>query len=246
MFRDLMAHLAGTYHLIAPDYPGFGQSSAPGMKDFTYTFHNLSRIIEHFIDHLQLKDIHLYIQDYGGPIGMRIATRRPELIRSFIIQNANAYVEGLGALLEPLTAYIQNPDAEHEEKARFFLTAEATKWQYLNGAGDPNKISPDSYTIDQHYLDRPGNDQIQLALFRDYGSNVELYEEWHNYFRKHQPAALIVWGQNDAMFIAPGAEAYKKDLPQAEIRYLDGGHCSLEEYYHVIAEEIEQFISHQV
>ncbi|GGH63360.1 pimeloyl-ACP methyl ester carboxylesterase [Filimonas zeae] len=242
MFRNLIAHLAGSYHIIAPDYPGFGQSSAPDTSNYAYTFDNLATTVEHFIDHLQLTGIHLYIQDYGGPIGFRIATRRPQLIRSFIIQNANAYLEGLGAALEPLTDYIHHPDAEHEAQARFFLTPEATRWQYLNGAEDTQTISPDSYAIDQYYLNRPGNDHIQLALFRDYGSNVAKYDEWQQYLREHQPEALIIWGVNDAMFIAAGADAYKKDLPQANIFHLNGGHFLLEEHHAHVAQLISRYV----
>lgn len=242
MFRNLIAHLAGSYHIIAPDYPGFGQSSAPDTSNYAYTFDNLATTVEHFIDHLQLTGIHLYIQDYGGPIGFRIATRRPQLIRSFIIQNANAYLEGLGAALEPLTAYIHHPNAEHEAQARFFLTPEATRWQYLNGAEDAQTISPDSYAIDQYYLNRPGNDHIQLALFRDYGSNVAKYDEWQQYLREHQPEALIIWGVNDAMFIAAGADAYKKDLPQANIFHLNGGHFLLEEHHVHVAQLISRYV----
>lgn len=241
MFRDLIAHLSGRFHIVVPDYPGFGQSSAPGVAEFDYSFDNLSVLIERFMDQLQLTNINLYMQDYGGPVGMRIATRRPELIRSLIIQNANAYSEGLGAALAPLTAYIQNPDLENEKTVRFFLTLDATKWQYLNGAGDANKINPDSYITDQYYLDRPGNDEIQLALFRDYGNNYSKYEEWHQYFCTYRPDTLVIWGKNDAMFIAAGAEAYKKDLPDAEIIQLEGGHCMLEEHHKQVAELIQSF-----
>lgn len=243
MFRDLMATLSDRYHLIAPDYPGFGQSSAPEVTVFSYTFDNLSVVIEQFIDHLQLKDIHLYIQDYGGPIGLRIATRRPELIRACIIQNANAYLEGLGSALEPLTAYIQDAGPANEARARYFLTIDATKFQYLHGAGDAGKVSPDSYSIDQYYLNRPGNDWIQLALFRDYGSNIALYDTWHTYFRQYQPKALVIWGANDVMFIAAGAQAYKKDLPNAEIILLEGGHFLLEEHHPFVAAQIDRFIA---
>lgn len=242
MYRNLITAVSDSYYVIAPDYPGFGQSSAPDTTAFNYTFDNITTIIEHFIDRLQLTHISLYLQDYGGPIGFRIASRRPALIRSLIIQNANAYMEGLGPLLEPLTAYIQNPDAAHEEKARFFLTLEATKWQYLNGANNAESISPDSYTTDQYYLNRPGNDLIQLALFRDYGSNVEKYSEWQSYLKKHQPPALVVWGSNDAMFIAAGADAYKQHLPNAKIVHLNGGHFALEEHYLTIAGLIREFI----
>ena len=242
MYRDLIADLSGSYHIVAPDYPGFGQSSAPDVKQFAYTFDNLSVIIERFIDHLQLRNINLYIQDYGGPVGLRIASRRPELIRSLIIQNANAYNEGLGEALEPLVTYIQKPDAVQEKAARFFLTLDATKWAYLNGASDATRVSPDSYITDQYYLDRAGNDEIQLALFRDYGSNIGLYEEWHQYFKAHQPRTLVVWGKNDAMFIAPGGDAYKTDLPDAEVIQIDGGHFLLEEHHAFVADLIQRFI----
>jgi len=242
MYRDLIAHLSGTYHILAPDYPGFGQSSAPDVREFSYTFDNLSVIIERFIDRLQLRNINLYMQDYGGPIGLRIASRRPELIGALIIQNANAYQEGLGQALEPLVTYIQKPDAEHEEAARVFLTLAATKWLYLNGAGDETRISPDSYITDQYYLDRAGNDEIQLALFRDYGSNLALYGKWHEYFKAHQPKTLVVWGKNDPMFIAAGGNAYGKDLPNAEIIQIEGGHFLLEEHHGFVAELISRFI----
>ena len=242
MFRDLIANLSGSFHIVAPDYPGFGQSTAPGLGDFEYTFDHLSDVIESFIDQLQLTDINVYMQDYGGPVGFRIASRRPELIRSLIIQNANAYTEGLGSLLEPLTTYFQNPDQANEEKVRFFLTLDATKWQYQNGAGEASKISPDCYITDQYYLDQHGNDEIQLALFRDYGNNYLRYDEWHSYFRTWQPKTMIVWGKNDEMFISAGAEAYRKDLPGAEIIHLDGGHCLLEEHHHQVAALITRFI----
>ncbi|MFT3796152.1 alpha/beta fold hydrolase [Flavobacterium sp.] len=241
MFRDLMADLAGNYRIIAPDYPGFGQSSAPGLEAFDYTFDHLSVVIEHFIDQLKLRDINLYIQDYGGPIGLRIANRRPGLIHSLIIQNANAYMEGFGPAVDPLVAYIQDPVA-YEQSARFFLTLEATKSQYLNGAQVAEKVSPDSYIVDQYYLDRNGNDAIQLALFRDYGSNIAQYDQWQDYFRKRQPHALIIWGGNDQMFVAAGASAYLKDLPQAEFHQVHGGHFILDEHHRQVAEWIDDFI----
>jgi len=241
MFRDLITDLADRYHIIAPDYPGFGQSSAPGLTEFNYTFDNLSVLIEHFVDRLQLRDIHMYIQDYGGPVGFRIAQRRPELIRALIIQNANAYLEGFGPAVEPLVSYIQDP-VTHEQSARAFLTLHATQRQYLNGASNPEKISPDSYTVDQYYLDRVGNDAIQLALFRDYGSNTARYEEWQEYFRNQQPPTLVVWGSNDRMFITAGGDAYRKDLPNAQIHQIEGGHFLLEEHHREVAALIDQFI----
>ena len=246
MYRDLINDLSDSYHVIAPDYPGFGQSSSPIISQYEYTFENISITIEYFLDELKLDKVSLYLQDYGGPIGMRIATRRPEIIESIIIQNANAYVQGLGGVLEPLTNYIKNPNAETEKAARFFLTLEATKWQYLNGAENPNKISPDSYITDQYYLNRPNNDQIQLALFRDYGSNINLYEKWQLYFKDYQPHTLVIWGKNDEFFITPGAFAYRKDNPKAIIQLVNGGHFALEEHHKEISKLIKKFINKTV
>ncbi|WP_456311656.1 alpha/beta fold hydrolase [Pseudomonas shirazensis] len=246
MYRNLINELANKYHVIAPDYPGFGQSSAPTPQQYQYTFDNLSITMEHFIDKLKITKTSLYIQDYGGPVGLRIATRRPELIESLIIQNANAYVEGLGEILKPLIAYIESPNEKTEKAARFFLTADATKWQYLTGAETPEKIAPDSFSIDQYYLDRQGNDVIQLALFRDYGSNIALYEKWHRYFEKYKPPMLVIWGKNDQFFTAAGASSYKKDNPKAEIHLLNGGHFALEEHHLEISNLIINFLSKKV
>jgi pimeloyl-ACP methyl ester carboxylesterase len=243
MYRDLMNDLSANYHLIAPDYPGFGQSSMPGTKEYTYTFDNLAATVNHFIDALGLTKFSLYLQDYGGPVGFRIATQRPQLIQALIIQNTNAYNEGLGEALAPLVGYIQNPNAETEKAARGFLTIDATKWQYTEGAENPNKISPDGYTLDQHYLDRKGNDEIQLALFRDYGSNLPLYAVWQAYLKKQQPATLVISGKNDKLFVAAGAEAFKKDLPNAQISLLNGGHFVLEEKHTEASVLITSFFS---
>ncbi len=242
MFRNLIDQLSDSFYIIAPDYPGFGQSSDPAVSEFQYTFHNLSAVIESLIDKLQLKNINFYIQDYGGPIAFRIALRRPELVQSFIVQNANAYLEGLGEGLAPLSAYIENNSTEAEQGARMFLKFEATRWTYLDGASKPEKVSPDSYSLDQYYLDRPGNDLIQLALFRDYGSNIALYPDWQHYLKNNQPRTLIVWGKNDKMFIEAGGWAYRKDLPDAEIHQLDGGHFLLEEHSDEVAHLIKEFI----
>lgn len=242
MYRNLIDELSDSFYLIAPDYPGFGQSSAPNVEEFQYTFHNLSKVIESFIDKLHLKNITFYVQDYGGPIGFRVASRRSDLVQSFIIQNANSYVDGLGEALAPLAAYIESDSPEAEKGARVFLKHEATKWTYLDGASEPEKISPDSYDLDQFYLDRTGNDAIQLALFRDYGSNIALYPEWQNYLKTNQPKALVVWGKNDKMFIEAGGWAYQKDLPNAEIHQLEGGHFLLEEHYIKVAQLIKEFI----
>lgn len=242
MFRDLMADLAGDFYLIAPDYPGFGQSSAPSPANFTYSFDNLAAIINQFIDTLALKKVSLYVQDYGGPVGFRIASQRPQLIQALIVQNANAYNEGLGDALKPLVEYIKNPNEETEKAARGLLTLEGTKWQYTDGAEDASKISPDSYSLDQYYLDRPGNDQIQLTLFRNYATNLPLYDSWHEYFHKYQPATLIISGKNDKLFTAPGAIAFSKDIKDAQISLLNGGHFALEEHHEEAARLIKTFI----
>jgi len=242
MYRDLINDLSADYHLIAPDYPGFGQSSSPSPSAYNYSFDNLALTINHFIDALELKKFSLYVQDYGGPVGFRIAAQRPELIQALIVQNANAYDEGLGEALGPLVAYIQNQNAETEKGVRGFLSFDATKWQYTDGAEDVSKISPDSYTTDQYYLDRPGNDEIQLALFRNYGTNLPLYDTWHSYFRKYQPATLVISGKNDKLFIAAGAEAFKKDIKDAQLSLLNGGHFVLEEKHAEAALVIKSFL----
>lgn len=246
MYRDLIKDLSEDFHLIAPDYPGFGQSSSPLPSGYDYSFQNLAVTIDHFIDVLGLKKFSLYVQDYGGPVGFRIAAQRPELIQALIIQNANAYNEGLGDALKPLVDYIQNQNAETEKAVRFFLSPDANKWLHTDGADDVLNISPDSYTIDQYYLDRPGNDEIQLTLFRDYGTNLPLYEKWQSYFRKYQPPTLVISGKNDKLFVAAGAEAFKNDIPDAQIRLLNGGHFVLEEKHAEAASLIRSFFAEKV
>lgn len=241
MYRDIMRELASDFHVVAPDYPGFGLSSAPPLNEYQYTFDHLSKTMDHFIDALKLKDITLFVQDYGGPVGFRIAARRPALIRSLIIQNANAYQEGLGAEAAPLVNYFTSPNAETEKGARAILAS--TKWQYTDGAENIEHINPDSYILDDFYLARPGNESIQLALFRDYGSNVALYNSWHEYFRESQPSTLVISGKNDKIFIAAGAKAYQKDLRDCEVHLLNGGHFALEEHHYEAAQLIKSFLS---
>ncbi len=243
MYRDLINDLSADYHLIAPDYPGFGQSSSPSPATDHYSFDNLASTIDHFIDELAIKKFSLYVHDYGGPVGFRIATHRPESIQALIVQNANAYTEGLGDALQPLVAYIQNENEETEKSARSFLSVDAIRWLYTNGAEDTSKISPDSYTLDQSYITRPGNDKIQLALFRNYGTNISLYETWQSYFRSYQPPTLVISGRNDEIFIAAGAEAFKKDLKDVQINLLNGGHFVLEEKHAEAAAIIKSFLA---
>ena len=242
MYRDLINDLSSDYHLIAPDYPGFGQSSSPSPSAYHYSFDNLALTINHFIDALKIKKFSLYVQDYGGPVGFRIAAQRPELIQALIVQNANAYSEGLGDTLKPLVAYIQNQNAETEQGARSFLSFDTIKWLYTDGAEDISKVSPDSYTTDQYYLSRTGNDEIQLALFRNYGTNLTLYDSWQSYFRKYQPATLVISGKNDKLFIPAGAEAFKKDIKDAQTSLLNGGHFVLEEKHAEAASVIKSFL----
>jgi len=245
MYRDLVNDLSEDFHLVAPDYPGFGQSSAPSLSAYDYSFDNLAQTINRFIDVLDLKNFSLYVQDYGGPIGFRIAAKRPELIQALIIQNANAYNEGLGEALKPLVEYIQDQNAETEKAVRVFLAPGTTQWLYTDGAEDIARVSPDGYTIDQYYLDRPGNDEIQLALFRNYGTNLPLYDEWHSYFRKFQPPTLVISGKNDKLFLAAGAEAFKKDNENAQINLLNGGHFVLEEKHTEAAALIRSFFENK-
>jgi pimeloyl-ACP methyl ester carboxylesterase len=242
MFRDLIPLLAGSFHLVAPDYPGFGHSDAPAPGMFEYTFDNLAGVVEGFVDAIGLDRYSLYIQDYGSPVGFRLATRRPERVEALIVQNGNAYDEGFTDFAKPLAVFGDSPrSAEGDQHFRDILTLESTIYQYTAGVRDPARISPDAWTMDQHFLDRPGIEEIQLTLFHDYASNVRLYPEWHAYLREHQPPTLVVWGRNDPIFGAPGAEAFRQDLPDAEIHLLDSGHFALEDQAEVIAGYIARF-----
>ena len=244
MFRNLIPMLAEKYHVIAPDYPGFGFSDAPSIKEFEYTFDHLASIMEEFLlKTLGLKQFSIYVQDYGAPIGYRIAAANPTSIQKIVVQNGNAYVIGIGGAFDPMKPFWANRTPETEVPVRALLTLETTKFQYLHGAKDPLKISPDTYTFDQALLDRPGNNDIQLNLLHNYQSNPPKYEGWHEYFRKYQPPMLIVWGKNDPFFTVPGAEAYLADLPKAELHVLDTGHFALEEELEFIAEKMNQFLA---
>ena len=243
MFRNLMSTLGDRFHLVAPDYPGYGNSSMPTVNEFDYTFDHLAEIMEKFITAIDLKKYSLYVMDYGAPIGYRIAAKNPERVEALIIQNGNAYEEGLREFWEPIKAYWQDRSPEHGDTLRYLVTLEATKWQYTNGVRNPDAISPDTWTMDQLFLDRPGNDEIQLALLYSYGTNPPLYPQWQEYFRKHQPPALIVWGKNDYIFPPDGAYPYKRDLKDVEFHLLDTGHFALEEEGDTIASHIAQFLT---
>lgn len=245
MYRHLLDQLSDRYHLIAPDYPGFGNSAMPDQASYNYTFDQLSVTMEKFIDALSLKKFSLYIQDYGSPVGFRIIVRRPELVEALLIQNGNAYEEGLGPAIDDGKRYWANRNEETENAMRGILTPAGTQWQYTDGANDASKLSPDAWVYDQYFLDRPGNAAIQLDLLYDYRNNISLYPVWQEYLRKYQPPALITWGKNDQLFTAAGAKAYLRDLPQAELHLLDGGHFALEEYHYEIADHIDRFLVKQ-
>ena len=243
MFRDLIPLLADRFHVVAPDLPGFGQSDMPDRAAFRYTFDGIAQVIDRFTEVIGLDRYAVYVFDYGAPTGFRLALRHPERIAAIISQNGNAYVEGLSDGWTPIRAYWQDPSAANREALRAFLTPETTRWQYVHGVADETLVSPDGYTLDSHYLARPGADEVQLDLFRDYASNVALYPEFQAYFRKHRPPFLAVWGKNDPFFLPPGAEAFRRDLPDAEIRFFDTGHFALETHAREIADAIRVFLA---
>lgn len=237
MFRDLIPLVAHRFHVIAPDYPGYGFSDAPDPADFTYTFDHLSDVVERLIDHLGVRKATFYLQDFGGPIGFRIAVRRPELVEALVVQNAVAHVDGVSPALAPLQRYWQDPVA-NEAGARGMLAAATTRFQYEAGAADPSALAREAWTLDQALLDRPGNDRIQLALLLDYASNLGRFAEWQAYLRTFAPPTLVLWGANDPFFTPAGAEAFRRDLPAARVVLYEGGHFVLEEQATAIAGEI--------
>ena len=244
MFRNLIPELSGKYHVVAPDYPGFGQSSMPKANEFEYTFENLTNVVDKFTQQLKLDKYSIYVQDYGSPVGFRLAVKHPERIQAIIVQNGNAYENGLSETAAPLKTYGETGDEKIGEALKGFLKLETTKFQYTHGAKNPQFISPDTWTIDQIGLDREGNQAIQLALFKNYVTNIRQYDAWHEYFRKYQPPTLIVWGKNDPFFTVDGVEnGFKKDLKNVEINYFDGGHFALEEYTDEIAAKIQVFLT---
>ena len=244
MFRDLIPQLADKFHVIAPDYLGFGYSDAPDAGKFDYTFDNLTSHIEELLfGVLGLKKFSIYVQDYGAPVGYRIASKHPDSIEGIVVQNGNAYVEGIGAAFDPMKPFWANRNPETEKPVRDLLKKETTIFQYTHGVKDVSRISPDSYTVDQLFLDRPGNDAIQLSLLHNYQSNLALYDDWREFFRKKQPKTLIVWGKNDPFFTVEGAQAYLRDIPKAEVHLLDTGHFALEDPCEFIAQQIAKFFA---
>jgi pimeloyl-ACP methyl ester carboxylesterase len=243
MFRNLIPALSDKFHLIAPDYPGFGKSSMPKFDKFDYTFDHIAEIMDRFIEKLGLSRYSLYVMDYGAPVGFRIAAKHPERVESLIVQNGNAYEEGLREFWEPIKAYWKEKSKENADVLRNnILTIEATEWQYTNGVRNPETIAPDNWFHDQYLMDRPGNKDIQLELFYDYGSNPPLYPEWQAYFRKYQPPTLIVWGKNDYIFPEEGAHPYRRDLKNVDFHLLDTGHFALEEDGELISGLIRDFL----
>src|SRR5438046_4012595 len=218
MFRDLIPHLADRFHLVAPDLPAFGQSDMPARSTFTYTFENIANVIDRFTEVIGLARFAIYVFDYGAPVGFRLAVRHPDRITAIISQNGNAYEEGLSDGWNPIRAYWQEPSQANRKALRAFLSPETTIWQYTHGVADTSVVSPDGYSLDNFYLARPGTDEVQLDLLGDYKNNVAMYPEFQAYFRKHKPPFLAVWGKNDPFFLPPGAEAFKRDIPGAQVR----------------------------
>jgi pimeloyl-ACP methyl ester carboxylesterase len=246
MFRNLIPQLADRYHLIAPDYPGFGQSGTPGRNEFNYGFAHFAELLDGLLSQLGATRYALYVQDYGAPVGYRLALRHPDRVSALIVQNGNAYEEGLKAFWDPIKAYWSDGSTEHREALRAALTAAATRSQYVDGVRDPSRIDPDNWVLDQALLDRPGIDEIMLDLFKDYGSNVALYPQFQDFFRTRRPPTLIVWGRNDAIFPAEGARPYLRDLPDAELHLLDTGHFALEDKGDEIASLIHDFLDRKL
>ena len=242
MFRDLIPLLDDRFHLVAPDLPGFGQSDMPPRNTFKYTFENLAETIDHFIDNIGLKRFAIYIFDYGAPVGLRIALKHPDRITAIVSQNGNAYVEGLSEGWNPIRKYWEDPSQANRDALRGFLKPETTVMQYTHGVSDATMVSPDGYSLDNFYLARPGADEPQLDLFGDYKSNVALYPAFQKYFRDHKPPLLAVWGKNDPFFLPAGAEAFKRDIPGAVVRFFDTGHFALETHAAEIAAAIRDFL----
>jgi pimeloyl-ACP methyl ester carboxylesterase len=242
MFRNLIPQLADKFRVIAPDLPGFGQSDMPDRARFNYTFDNIAGVVDRFIETIGLRRFALYVFDYGAPTGFRLAVRHPERISAIISQNGNAYEEGLSDGWNPIRAYWQEPSETNRAALRAFLSPKTTIWQYTHGVADPSTVSPDGYSLDNFYLARPGADEPQLDLFADYKNNVALYPEFQAYFRRHKPPCLAVWGKNDPFFLPAGAEAFRRDLPNAVIRFFDTGHFALETHCDEIASVIRPFL----
>ncbi len=246
MFRNLMPALADHYHVIAPDYPGFGQSGTPDRKEFKYSFARFSELMDGLLNQLGAKRYALYVQDYGAPVGYRLALKHPERVTALVVQNGNAYEDGLKEFWNPLKAYWADGSKQHRDALRAGLTPSATKAQYVDGVRDPSRVDPDNWVHDQALLDRPGIDEVMLDLFKDYGTNVVLYPKFQDFFRTRRPPTLIVWGKHDAIFPADGARPYLRDLPDAEFHLLDTGHFALEDKGDEIARLMRDFLDRKL
>ena len=247
MYRELMPRLASRYRVIAPDLPGFGFTEVPAERKYSYTFDALAATIGAFVEKLGLTHYALYIFDYGAPVGLRLALAHPERITAIVSQNGNAYEEGLGEeAWNPVQNYWRQPTQENRDALRAFLTLDSIKWQYTHGASDPARVAPETYTLDAALIARPGNQEIQLDLFGNYASNVALYPEFQRYFRERKPPVLAIWGKNDPFFIPPGAEAFRRDNPNAFVTFLDTGHFALETHVDEIASAVDQFLGRAI
>jgi len=246
MFRNLIPTLAEKYHVVAPDLPGFGFTQSLTRKKFTYNFENLAKVIGAFVDSIGLKQFAIYIFDYGAPVGLRLALASPEKVTAIISQNGNAYVEGLSDAWNPIQKYWNQPTPENRAALKEFLQPEATKWQYTHGVADETLVAPESYELDSALLARPEQEEIQLDLFKDYESNVKLYPKFQEFFRTKRLPVLAVWGKNDPFFIPPGAEAYRRDVPDAEVHLLDTGHFALETHAKEIGAAIIDFLGRKL
>lgn len=246
MYRNLIPALADKYRVIAPDYPGFGQSAAPDRKKFAYSFEAYTDLMLGLTEQLGVNRYALYVMDYGAPVGFRMATKRPDRVTALIVQNGNAYNEGIQTFWDPIKKYWASGSNEDREAIRWLTSIDATKWQYAHGVRDLALVSPDTWTLDQALLDRPGNQEIQLDLFYDYRTNVALYPEWHAYFRRHQPPTLVLWGKNDEIFVVDGAAPYKRDLKNVELHLFDTGHFALETNSGEIAVLIRNFLGRKL
>jgi len=242
MFRDLIPLLDQRFHLVAPDFPGFGQSDMPDRNTYDYTFANIATTIAEFADKVELKKFALYIFDYGSPVGLRVALKMPDRISAIISQNGNAYEEGLSSGWDPIRAYWKDASQANRDALRAFLKPETTTFQYTHGVPDLTVVSPDGRSLDDFYLARPNADEVQLDLFKDYANNVTLYPQFQEYFRKYQPPLLAVWGKNDPFFLPAGAEAFKRDIPKAQVHFYDTGHFALETHCREIADAIVPFL----
>jgi pimeloyl-ACP methyl ester carboxylesterase len=246
MFRDLIPELADRFHVVAPDFPGFGMTEQPPRDQFTYTFDNIAKVIGRFTEELGLAKFALYVFDYGAPVSFRLALAHPERITALVTQNGNFYLEGLSDAWAPIKAYWKEPSLANRDALRGFLAPATTLFQYTHGVVDPTLVSPDGRNLDDFYLARPGNHEIQLDLLFDYQSNVALYDEVQAYLRTHKPPVLAIWGKNDPFFIPPGAEAFKRDVPSADIRFVDSGHFALETHAREIGAAMREFLGRHI